>query len=80
MTSNEIHFVSLANNFTVQFSNLLKLPSGMEKQNSLTGPIITGSFEKQAPGAPKTTDASVQMFQSFKQQLFFTLSSDLTKG
>ena len=30
MTSNEVQFVPLANNFTVQFSNLLKLPSGME--------------------------------------------------
>ena len=48
MTSNEVHFVSLANNFTAQFSNLLKLPSGVE--NSLTGPVITGSFEKLAPG------------------------------
>ena len=48
MTSNEVHFVSLANNFTAQFSNLLKLPSGVE--NSLTGPVITGSFEKLTPG------------------------------
>ena len=30
LTSNEVYFVSLADNFTVQFSNLLKLPSGME--------------------------------------------------
>ena len=27
LTSNEVHFVSLADNFTVQFSNLLKLLS-----------------------------------------------------
>ena len=26
LTSDEVHFVSLAVNFTVQFSNLLKLP------------------------------------------------------
>ena len=26
LTSNEVYFVSLAENFTVQFSNLLKLP------------------------------------------------------
>ena len=32
MTSNKVHFVSLADNFTVQFSNLLKLPSGMENK------------------------------------------------
>ena len=29
LTSNEVHFVSLADNFTVQFSNLLKLSSGI---------------------------------------------------
>ena len=35
MTSNEVHFVSLANNLlTVQFSNLLKLPSGMENKTA----------------------------------------------
>ena len=48
VTSNEVNFVSLADTFTVQFSNLLKLPC--EKQNSLTGPVITRSFEKRAPG------------------------------
>ena len=42
LTCNEVYFVSLADNFGVQFSKLLKLPSGM-------GPLITGSFEKQAP-------------------------------
>ena len=51
MTSNEVNFVSLADTFTVQFLNLLKLPSGISgKQNSLTGPVITGSFEKRALG------------------------------
>ena len=49
LTSNEVHFVSLADNFSVQFSNLLKLLSRIKKQNYLTGPIITGSFEKRAP-------------------------------
>ena len=34
LTSNEFHFVSLADNFTVQFSNLLKLPSGMENRTA----------------------------------------------
>ena len=31
-TSNEVYFVSSADNFTVQFSQLLKLPSGMENK------------------------------------------------
>ena len=34
MTSNEVHFGSLANNFAVQFLNLLKLPSGMENKTA----------------------------------------------
>ena len=34
LTSNEVHFVSLADNFTVQFSNTLKLPSGMENKTA----------------------------------------------
>ena len=34
LTSNEVNFVSLADNFTVQFSNLLKLPSGMENKTA----------------------------------------------
>ena len=32
--SNEVHFVSLADNFTVPFSKLLKLPSVMENKNA----------------------------------------------
>ena len=35
LTSNEFHFVSLADNrLRVQFSNLLKLPSGMENKTA----------------------------------------------
>ena len=34
LTFNEVHFVSLADHFTVQFSNLLKLPSGMENKRA----------------------------------------------
>ena len=34
LTSYEVHFVSLVNNFTVQFSKLLKLPSGMENKTA----------------------------------------------
>ena len=30
LTSNEVHLVSLADNFTVKFPNLLKLSSGMK--------------------------------------------------
>ena len=34
VTSNEVNFVSLADTFTVQVSNLLKLPSGMENKTT----------------------------------------------
>ena len=37
MASNEVHFVSLADNFTAQFSNLLKLPLEW-KTKQLNGP------------------------------------------
>ena len=49
LNANKVDFVSLANNFTVKHSKLLKILSGMENKNSLTGPVITGSFEKRAP-------------------------------
>ena len=39
LTSNEVHFVSLADNLTVQFLKLLKLSSEMEKKQ-LNGPEI----------------------------------------
>ena len=34
LSSNEVHFVSLADHFTVQFSKRLKLPSGMENRTA----------------------------------------------
>ena len=34
LISNEVHFVSLADNFIVQFSNILKLSSGMENKTA----------------------------------------------
>ena len=34
LISNEVHFVSLADNFTEQLSKLLKLPSGMENKTA----------------------------------------------
>ena len=40
MTSNKVNFVSLADTFSVQFSNILKLPSGMAewKTKQFNGP------------------------------------------
>ena len=48
LTSNEAHFVSLANNFTI--FKTFETPILNGKQNTLTGPVITGSLEKRAPG------------------------------
>ena len=53
LTSYEIHFVSLADNFTVPLYTIFKTFETAflnYKQNSLTGPVITESFEKPAPG------------------------------
>ena len=47
LTSNEVHFVSVAENCIIFKS--FETPFWNGKQNSLTGPVITGSFEKQAP-------------------------------
>ena len=46
LTSNEVHFVSLANYFFKTF----EIPIWNGKQDNLTGPVITGSFEKRATG------------------------------
>ena len=34
LTSNEVHFIYLADNFTVRFLNLLKLPAGMKNKTA----------------------------------------------
>ena len=38
LTSYEVHFVSLAGSFTVQLSNLLKLPSGNYQEPPVKSP------------------------------------------
>ena len=50
LTSNEVHFVSLAENLNCIIFKSFETPIWNGKQNSLTGPAITGSFEKRAPG------------------------------
>ena len=56
LPSSEVHFASLAIQITLLLSIIFKTfetPIWNGKQNSLTGPVITGSFEKQAPGPLK---------------------------
>ena len=48
LTSHEVHFVSLANNFTVQFSNLLKFPLEW-KRKQLNGPGNYREFQETGP-------------------------------
>ena len=50
LTSNEVHFVSLAETLLLIFKSF-QTPLWNGKQNSLTGPVITRSFGKRAPGA-----------------------------
>ena len=49
LTSNEAHFVSLANNFTIPFSKLLKIPSLMETKQ-LNGPGNYRELRETGPG------------------------------
>ena len=51
LTFNEVHFVSLADNATELIFKRFETLIWNGKQNSLTGPVITGSFEKRAPGS-----------------------------
>ena len=47
LTSNYVHFASLAGNFTVEFWKLFKLPSGMENETVYPpGPVITGPYRE----------------------------------
>ena len=50
LTSDEVHFVSLADNFTVQFSNLLKLPLEW-KTKQLNGP---GNYRELRETGPRS--------------------------
>ena len=50
LTSDEVHFVSLADNFSVQFSNFLKLPLEW-KAKQLNGP---GNYQELRETGPRT--------------------------
>ena len=52
LTSDEVHIVSLADNFTVQFSNLLKLPLQW-KTKQLNGP---GNYRELRETGPRSDD------------------------
>ena len=58
LTSNEVNFVSLADTFTVQFSNLLKLPSGMENKQ-LNGPGNYRELRETGPSSGVTSHKAV---------------------
>ena len=57
LTSDEVHFVSLAESTIFKH---FETPIWNGKQNSLTGPEITGSFEKRAPGLLIFVDTVLQ--------------------
>ena len=58
LTSDKVHFVSLADNFTVQFSNLLKLPLEW-KTKQLNGP---GNYRELRETGPRTDKAGSQLW------------------
>ena len=49
LTSTEVYYVSLADNFTVKFSKTFETPVWNGKQNSFTGPVITGTSRNTGP-------------------------------
>ena len=55
LTSNEVHFVSLADNFTAPFSKLFKLPSLMVNKQ-LNGPGNFRELREMGPGAHFSKD------------------------
>ena len=57
LTSDEVHFVSLADNFTVQFSNLLKLPPEW-KTKQLYGP---GDYRELRETGPRSLNFLQQL-------------------
>ena len=69
LTSNEVQFVSLADNFTVQFSNLLKHSSGMENKQ-LTG---LGNYRELRETGPRT----VKCFSRYKYCDYNRISNEI---
>ena len=51
MTSNEVHFVSLVDDFAVQFPNLLILPCEIENKTQLNGPGNYRELREKGPRA-----------------------------
>ena len=50
-----------------------EIPIWNGKQNSLTGPVVTGSFEKRAPGtSEKITGARTKVFASEKFLIIYS--------
>ena len=65
LTSDEVHFVSLADNLTVQFSNLLKLPLEW-KTKQLNGP---GNYR----GLRETGPWSLKYYLPYRCTMYCTL-------
>ena len=61
LTSDEVHFVSLADNFTVQLSNFLKLPLEW-KTKQLNGP---GNYRELRETGPWIGNSDLRSFRSW---------------
>ena len=57
LTSNEVRFDSLAEKLYRIIFKSFETPIWNGKENSLTGPVITGSFEKRTPGPTRIKGA-----------------------
>ena len=73
LTSDEVHFVSFADNFTVQFSNLLKLPPEW-KTKQLNGP---GNYRELRETDPRPRTAVFLIILCPRPPLIFSVSENL---
>ena len=64
LTSDEVHFVSLADNFTIQFSNLLKISLGW-KTKQLNGP---GNYRELRETGPWLDKSQHKLYHINKDQ------------
>ena len=72
LTCNEVHFVSLAHNFTVLFSNLWKLPPGMENKKNLNRP---GNYRELRETGPRVLKVRTESTRSVRKRPEWQLST-----
>ena len=80
LTSDEVHFVSLAKNFNVQVSNLLKLPLEWKTKQLNGGPFLEGPGNLTGPKSHFEIKVSkkVGCVLTFNEVHFVSLADNFT--